>query len=203
MSLSVTDQVVAILPLHIIDKVVYLASKGNCRDYSKNKLVCKEINTTTPYEYEFADNDDVDDFFDYSVHTHFPTCTLGQLKNPKTDTEIAFSKQFTTFYDTQFEKNVEFLRTEVEELTSAVDRAKWSTLWVYKMMICKLVHDNMAVFYDDWNISEHFSDSDSLCSVKEKLRSYISAHKVDTYTHCSRDYLSITSLERYNMCTHR
>jgi hypothetical protein len=191
------------LPLHIIDKVVYLASKGACRDYSKNKLVCKEINATTPYEFEFACNDDVDDFFDYSVHTQFPTYTLGQLKNPKTETEIAFSKQFLTFYDTQLEKNVEFLRTDFEDLPSAVDRAKWSTLWVYKMMIRKLVHDSIDVFYDDWNISEHFSDSDSLCSVKKKLLSYISAHKLETYTHLSRDNLSITSLERYNLCTYR
>ncbi len=191
------------LPLHIIDKIVCLASKGSCRDYNKNKLISKEINTT-PYEFEFADNGDVDDFFDYAVHTHFPACTLGQLKNPKNEKEIAFSKQFVTFYDTLFKKNVEFLKTRVEK-NSAANRAKWATLWVYKVIICKLVSDSIDVFYDDWNISTLFSDSDSLYSVKKKLGSYITANTLHiyTYTHIERDNLSITSDERYNLSIYK
>lgn len=164
------------LPLCIIENILHIAD-DTCREYCRNRLMCKGINIG-PLQFKFDGSDDADDYFDYIVGKY----TIGQMKDPTSDEEIASAEQFAAFFDAVMEKHSHCLKIGANVLKTRRDRAVWICLWIQKMTTSRLIINNFRVFYDHLNPATEVSDSDSLRKVKEKLIAYITPHTVHTYS---------------------
>eukprot|EP00798_Chlamydomonas_sp_ICE-L_P029477 gene29477-5824_t len=156
------------LPMHIIERIVDEAS-GTCREYVQNKLVGKEFNTE-PYQLENDGFEDADNFFEYTVGTR----TLSQLKNPESDKDIAFAKQFVAFFEAELEKNTEFLKVGAKKAT----RARRVNLLVYKVIV---------------DITTIVADSDSLRDIRDKLHAFMAPSKLLLSSILGQDRLFISN----------
>lgn len=172
------------LPMHIIEHIVDKAS-GTCREYVHNKLICKEFNTK-PYNVKNDGFEDVCDFFDYTTGAR----TLSQLKNPVSDDDIAFAKQFMDFFEAELEKNVEFLKVGAKKGSVKAVRTRWGKLFICKVIVGMFVRNTLAIrrfsprqsVYIDVPATIIVSDSDSLRDISDKLRAFVAPHKQCAFT---------------------
>lgn len=169
------------LPLHIMDNIVNSASSETCREYCRNRLVCRDINTRE-YHFKLDGSDDPDDFFDHSVEKY----TLGQLKNPESDLEIAFAKKFMTFFD----------KLPVDKFTDPIHESGFTgPLQVvkrpcdiagikrlcYQLIVWSLVRNKVRVKFGANTMGDYMRDSDSLRTIKERLVAHTSKCAQFTY----------------------
>jgi hypothetical protein len=159
------------LPFHIIEGIINKASDGTCKQFCKNKLICKEINKFgNKFQFKLDGSDDADEFFEYIAGKY----TLGQLKNPASKDEIAFVKQYDDFFAMVLKKEQQFFDT-IPVRKGPGAKAKWIKLWVYRFILYRFVRNTIEVDMEA-RIKTLLTDSDSLHDVKAKMHHSLQFH---------------------------